>query len=349
MEIYKERVRIAAAVGHVKSAAGNCAHFLQRVNHEVHSQAVNTIYALTPRPSWEKTIAIIKEQASRNETRSMEYQAVMGYKKPTMGLMSNVKSDREPMRLCRHCGKSHWDKDCPGLKPQKPPSRPCKHCQGSHYDDKCPSSRSTSAMKTDVKKGDIKCFVCGESHKVNVCPVVKVAKESIIGKSSKESTETDTKDAVNILQLTKAIANLSTNYGKHEIRQITEFATTNAGVATQSKAMKATTKHTPSLGFMCKACDGVGDVIYLDSCSQEHIIRNKELMEHLDKCDSNISLVGIVEGSTEVASSGYGLALGFPSYYVPGAKSNLISYGKLCRTGYRITTLDDDNVFKVVH
>ena len=69
-------------------------------------------------------------------------------------------------------------------------------------------------------------------------------------KSSKGSTETDTKDAVNILQLTKAIANLSTNYGEHEIRQITEFVTTNAGIATQSKAMKATTKHTPSLGFM---------------------------------------------------------------------------------------------------
>jgi hypothetical protein len=54
VEIYKERVNIAAAVGHHKSNSGNCAHFLQRVNTVTHVQSVNAIYAQTPRPDWDR-------------------------------------------------------------------------------------------------------------------------------------------------------------------------------------------------------------------------------------------------------------------------------------------------------
>ncbi len=89
MEIYKERVQIAEAVGHLKSDSGICSHFLQRVDHITHIQALNSIYALSPRPEWKRCIQIIKD---REETRILEYQSTMGAsKKVSVGLVAETK------------------------------------------------------------------------------------------------------------------------------------------------------------------------------------------------------------------------------------------------------------------
>ncbi len=79
VEIYKERVQIAEAVGHLKSDSGICSHFLQRVNNIAHIQALNSIYALSPRPEWKRCIQIIKDHANREETRLLEYQLCFCY------------------------------------------------------------------------------------------------------------------------------------------------------------------------------------------------------------------------------------------------------------------------------
>ncbi len=79
MDLAMFRVHIAEAVGRVKSDSGTCSHFLQRVDHNAHIQALNSIYALSPRPEWKRCIQIIKDHANREETRLLEYQLCFCY------------------------------------------------------------------------------------------------------------------------------------------------------------------------------------------------------------------------------------------------------------------------------
>jgi len=316
-----------------------CSHFMQRVNHEAHNQAINVIYSMEPRPGWEQSIRIIRDQKNREETRLLEYSSTMsGERKPKVGLITQTyggANDIKPSRPCRWCGGSHWDKDC-SKKKTSTPSRPCSHCGGEHYDDKCPSLKTAMVAAKTKYGGPIVCHACGERHKVIDCPVVKLAKESLTGKRCDKVSREDVEDTEDILQLTKTLAKLSKVHGSKSMAAITQFAEANAGITPQKKSYQ-TIVHarvpTMSIGLMCTT-SATNGMVLLDSCSQEHIIKDKELMENMSDCQSEIYLYGIVDSSNVVKSMGCGTALGLEAYYVPGASSNLISYAKLLTTGH---------------
>ena len=129
-------------------------------------------------------------------------------------------------------------------------------------------------------------------------------------------------------------------HGSKSMAAITQFAEANAGITPQKKSYQ-TIVHarvpTMSIGLMCTT-SATNGMVLLDSCSQEHIIKDKELMENMSDCQSEIYLSGIVDSSNVVKSMGCGTALGLEAYYVPGASSNLISYAKLLSTGHMIET-----------
>ena len=178
-EIYQERVRIASAVGHIKNEEASCSHFLQRVNPEFHLQAINTIYAIYPRPDLGRSVQIIKEQKAREENRILEYQSVIGSsKKQVVGLI-NTTSGPSPTRPCRYCGAMHWHKDCLKKLAVTTPSRPCVHCGGNHFDNKCNNRTALKATNQDSR-----CQVCGDKHKIITCPAVRLAKESLTGQKA---------------------------------------------------------------------------------------------------------------------------------------------------------------------
>jgi len=141
------------------------------------------IYSMDPRPSWDQTVKIIKEQKTREDNRLLEYRATMGIdeKKIKVGLSTQTTTDRSPSRPCRVCGGNHWDKDC-NKKKASTPTRPCQHCGGEHYDNKCPTLKRALITAKTKHKSDLSCHACGDNHKVINCPLVKFAKESIIGK-----------------------------------------------------------------------------------------------------------------------------------------------------------------------
>jgi hypothetical protein len=132
---------------------------------------------------------------------------------------------------------------------------------------------------------------------------------------------------------------------------ITEFAQENAGMKRDKKDASTTKGYTRapnmSLGLMCGS-DITERMLLLDSCSQEHVIKDLELMENMCKCESDIHLSGIVGHGTGVRSMGCGTALGVEAYYVPGASSNLISYAKLLNTGYQIESSDGGRIMNVL-
>jgi hypothetical protein len=294
-------------------------------------QAINSIYALTPRPSWDRCIEIIKDQMMRDETRKLEYASVMGSsKRQSIGMVATKLQ--------------YKNNDVKG----KTAFRPCRHCGGEHCDNKCPSL--TKALSTASKPAIQKCQVCDGSHKVTTCPVVKTAKESITGKKVAKLSRTDVTDSEDIIGLTKMFAKLSKSYGPKSMEAITQFAKDNAGMSAPSKAQahQAKTKPALSIGFMCKTKD-VSHSILLDSGSQEHIIKDKELMDYIKPCKKDIYLSGITESKHHVVSKGCGRAMGLDVYYVPDATSNLISYSKLREADYIITTSQSGDVFEIRH
>jgi hypothetical protein len=86
------------------------------------------------------------------------------------------------------------------------------------------------------------------------------------------------------------------------------------------------------------------DMILLDNCAQDTIIKDIELLTDLKKCGINISLDGFVPGNKKVLSQGCG-KLGIPAYYCPEATANLISWSQLLKLGFQIRTID--NGFKI--
>ncbi len=110
------------------------------------------------------------------------------------------------------------------------------------------------------------------------CPVVKLAKESITGKTVKTVSESDVKDAKSMLTAMKAVSELRNNFDGISMAKINEFMDANIGVK-DSKSNKAVAK--PSIGFMCFACDDNNEKIYLDSCSQDHIIKSFDLITNM--------------------------------------------------------------------
>ncbi len=103
------------------------------------------------------------------------------------------------------------------------------------------------------------------------------------------------------------MSELRNNFDGISMAKINEFMDANIGVK-DSKSNKAVAKL--STGFMCSACDENNEKIYLDSCSQDHIIKSFDLISNMSDCEINIGLSGIVQGKSEVLSKGCGTALG---------------------------------------
>ncbi len=78
----------------------------------------------------------------------------------------------------------------------------------------------------------------------------------------------------------------------------------------KKKSAIADSETTPSPAPSPNPIDDNNEKIYLDSCSQDHIIKSFDLISNMSDCELNIGLSGIVQGKSEVLSKGCGTALG---------------------------------------
>jgi len=109
-------------------------------------------------------------------------------------------------------------------------------------------------------------------------------------------------------------------------------------------AIRATDKagiNTPvKKAFMSKTHRLMSSTLHLDTCAQEHVFIDRNMLSDLRPCVSNITLSGITDstGESNITSTACGMFHHLQVYLVPGASANLISYGKLLESGHTVVS-----------